>query len=941
MAQPTPSTQGRSNRGFAPAQELAMPPTDGGKITGPGTGTSDSIPDAMQTGTFIMPADSTKALGIQTLNQLANMPALQGDFTPEQAHAAGIAFLSSLRDATHKRVEQAEKPPEQFNFANGGQVAFHELEPLGLDRVAGRMQTKGPGKEEYNKKYAFGPGTGRAMAPYNFMTGKENKSYSGRYANGGMVNDRPALGGYRYSELPTKDEIDSAVGAQEQATQAKLAQLRASNPMGSISESQGRQAEIKGAERQLSSLKSAREVGRQQLAHGPGQGSLSGDFGGMNGAMALSDALQKQKGMKVVGVRGDMGGASAERMQLANGGPVRQASGPRGFTPQALAGGGTVIDQDNIYPQGHPSAGKDIYAGAGPQALGSSGQFVAVPDGVIGQQPPKVQQVSQAPMQGPPVSAQIPTGGLPNVAPQQAPQPKQEVQQPKPAPKQEPAPQQKATPDPSTSGLNAPWWSPEYVRAANASDKSGLELEQMRRAKAAPQDAPANDPIKSVVNTGAFGSGDTAVAPKPGAKPAAQPKAAPSAEQAPSKPTAEVLQEAQSKATSSLQRRLAIDGREGMTNAEVAQANPQGVVTAKRGANGVMEFSGNNVRGDVSYAGADGQPMQGGGLRAKGFGGFAVAPAGANVAMGPNGSYGFSTDPAQRGQPQLQPQNLGFAPYGQQQTSDPMAGMTVEQRLQYTKEVQAANASTRASQITQEMQGPKHLRDWNDLRSPLGIARRNLEFDMKNGPIDRTLSGRGGAGSGGNSIAQQAAASAYGQLAANSFKGDGVTEFDRQKYADGQARQQMLDQHGVAKDQYSMAKDERQYQDGAIQRGYEQQMVQLTTQAVNPNATPEQRADALKLLNAAQGKGGMQIKAVDLPDQLAPDGMTKMKGGQALVAIYPDGRVQQINPQQGQGGQGDAQPLPADPSQRKAGSIYTAPNGTRVKWDGKGAVAVQ
>lgn len=109
-------------------------------------------------------------------------------------------------------------------------------------------------------------------------------------------------------------------------------------------------------------------------------------------------------------------------------------------------------------PKAHPGAGANVYGQLGVE-LGSSGQFAAVPEGVIGQQPPKVQQVSQAPMQGPPVSAQIPTGGLPSVAPQQAPQPK-------PAPKQEPAPQQKATPDPSTSGLNAPWWSPEYVRAS-------------------------------------------------------------------------------------------------------------------------------------------------------------------------------------------------------------------------------------------------------------------------------------------------------------------------------------------------------------------------------------------------------------------------------------------------------------------------------------------
>ena len=39
--------------------------------------------------------------------------------------------------------------------------------------------------------------------------------------------------------------------------------------------------------------------------------------------------------------------------------------------------------------------------------------------------------------------------------------------------------------------------------------------------------------------------------------------------------------------------------------------------------------------------------------------------------------------------------------------------------------------------------------------------------------------------------------------------------------------------------------------------------------------------------------------------------------------------------------QSAAQPLPQDPSKRKAGDVYTAPNGTRVKWDGKGLVPAQ
>lgn len=49
---------------------------------------------------------------------------------------------------------------------------------------------------------------------------------------------------------------------------------------------------------------------------------------------------------------------------------------------------------------------------------------------------------------------------------------------------------------------SAPWYSPEYVRAANASDKTGLELELERR-----KNAPTNDPVKQMVASGTLGDG--------------------------------------------------------------------------------------------------------------------------------------------------------------------------------------------------------------------------------------------------------------------------------------------------------------------------------------------------------------------------------------------------------------------------------------------------
>ena len=58
-----------------------------------------------------------------------------------------------------------------------------------------------------------------------------------------------------------------------------------------------------------------------------------------------------------------------------------------------------------------------------------------------------------------------------------------------------------------------------------------------------------------------------------------------------------------------------------MTNAQVAAANPAGQVRAVRGANGVMEFSGSNVSGPVSYADAQGNAIAGQGVTGRGWGG--------------------------------------------------------------------------------------------------------------------------------------------------------------------------------------------------------------------------------------------------------------------------------------------------------------------------------
>lgn len=111
----------------------AQQPKRGGQIKGPGTGTSDSIKAAVPPGSYIMPADSTAALGFGAHSAGKQAPAAQpgvpvnvsnGEYLlpPEQVHAVGVQALEQAKNATHTpAAEQNGKTPEMF-FADGGLV---------------------------------------------------------------------------------------------------------------------------------------------------------------------------------------------------------------------------------------------------------------------------------------------------------------------------------------------------------------------------------------------------------------------------------------------------------------------------------------------------------------------------------------------------------------------------------------------------------------------------------------------------------------------------------------------------------------------------------------------------------------------------------------------------------------------------------------------------
>lgn len=133
-------------RGFRPGKDR------GGPVRGPGTGTSDEVPAKVPDGTYIMPADSTQAVGE---GQLAAMGARgfkpkaerggvdvqlsNGEFElpPEQVHAVGVQALDAMKDATHEpvahargfkpRAQRPEEPP--LFFADGGVVDDERRRP--------------------------------------------------------------------------------------------------------------------------------------------------------------------------------------------------------------------------------------------------------------------------------------------------------------------------------------------------------------------------------------------------------------------------------------------------------------------------------------------------------------------------------------------------------------------------------------------------------------------------------------------------------------------------------------------------------------------------------------------------------------------------------------------------------------------------------------------
>lgn len=155
--QPAPAPAGvqpRGLRGYAAgsALERRMKEVDGykngGPVRGPGTGTSDDVPDQVPEGTYIMPTDSTQAIGEQQLAGMGGesvpVSLSNGEFKllPEQVHAIGVQALDQMKNATHtpvaargfapgayKMKDAAHTPVAARGFAPGARQAQQPAEP--------------------------------------------------------------------------------------------------------------------------------------------------------------------------------------------------------------------------------------------------------------------------------------------------------------------------------------------------------------------------------------------------------------------------------------------------------------------------------------------------------------------------------------------------------------------------------------------------------------------------------------------------------------------------------------------------------------------------------------------------------------------------------------------------------------------------------------------
>lgn len=741
----------------------------GGMIRGPGTGTSDSIETEKKPGTFIMPADSTQAIGPEALEELGEvddsaveeqgekMPVRlsNGEFElpPEQVQALGEAVLTVMRNATHQPAGGQEAPtgkgftPQQF-FASGG-VIENDVTRIG-------------------NSYSGGNVVGAV-------------SINGQ-AGSGTMSTVPAP----VSPAPAPVAAPATTAATPPTTPATSTTTPAATPAPAAAP-----APMGWAER---NAQRSNQVTASSILDSPERQSAQA-------------ALAPKPELGAPAVQGLQTPAKNPAIAPMPGAPATSS----GFKPrQAFSGGGTVKDKEQ-------------------QRLANQTAMY-------------VRGAQEAAANRPPEPA---------------------------------APAQPAS---TSGGLNAPWWSGEYATAARLSDKSGLELEQQRAAAATPGQAPANDPVKRIVNTG------TLAIPQAVTKPA---DAAPAAPAAPN-PTDQRLAAGAQQAPTPAQQPSG-NSPVGMS---VADAQKQGLVgervgydpaydqrlTGAPGQNGAVtrngnSYAGTNVSGDITV---NGQAPGGGAVSAQNM---------------------VAADALQARQTPA-----GFQPAGSQQAGV-QAPIVRNSTNDWAARNNLRNASVSASSITNN--GGEFD------RSGPGDSAAMAEYKAALATDQAMQSAQPGM--------DQAAMRENAGIQREGMQQQGATTRASMQEAGANARD--ANRTNLAGQELGMRREAQGFQTRA-----QAQQEQLRGVLTNPNATPQQRAQAQQALQSLTGKGE-SWKAVAL------QGGTDAQGNktESLLGAVNE-RTGEMKRMEGQGGaQKSAEPPPRDSLVR--GQVYQTKAGS-LRWNG-------
>ena len=234
---PAPAISDYAAGGALKRREAAAGLKDGGPVRGPGTGTSDDVPDTVREGTYIMPADSTRAIGEDVLARMgargmgplaarstgaAKVPVnlSNGEFklTPKQVHAIGVQVLNQAKDATHtpSSTKAAKGMKPELFFANGGLVEDEKKRPNSFGDAAAAASTPGVTQVASPAPAAATPpppppaSPADAPAPASGAVTRVGNSYSGGNVSGDVaINGQSAGGGY----MGAGGQVASSAGA--------------------------------------------------------------------------------------------------------------------------------------------------------------------------------------------------------------------------------------------------------------------------------------------------------------------------------------------------------------------------------------------------------------------------------------------------------------------------------------------------------------------------------------------------------------------------------------------------------------------------------------------------------------------------------------------------------------------------------------------------------